>query len=152
MDGGMNIKREILVVDDDPDIRCVLDEILQSHGYVVHTARNGDEALKLIEGRLPDLIILDIMMTTDTEGFDVAVQIKSNPASAKMPIIMLTSFLEKIRREGPEHFENILGEEWPATWLFEKPVDFKKLLAKIEDVLAGASARGYTYADAQEEG
>jgi hypothetical protein len=49
---------------------------------------------------------------------------------------MLTSFLDKVREEGPGKFEYILGEQWPAHWLFEKPVDSKKLLAKIEGILS----------------
>jgi hypothetical protein len=47
----------------------------------------------------------------------------------------LTSFLEKVRQDGPDQFQHILGEAWPAKWFFEKPVDTKKLLAKIEGIL-----------------
>ena len=50
---------------------------------------------------------------------------------------MLTSFLEKVRAEGPDQFQHILGEEWPAKWLFQKPVDNKKLLEKIKGILGG---------------
>lgn len=132
----MTARGEILVVDDDPDIRTAVRLILEKHGYVVKTAANGKEALKAIDTYRPDLIILDLIMSTETEGYDVACSIKNNPQLSNIPIIMLTCFLEKVRKEGPNSFQNLMGEEWPAQWLFEKPVDTKKLLAKIEGLLA----------------
>ena len=131
----MDAKGEILLVDDDPDILDSLRIILESKNYQVRTATNGKEAKKaLIEG-IPDLMILDIMMATDTEGFDLAYELKDKPGFKDLPIIMLTSFLDRVRKEGPGPFEYILGEQWPAHWLFEKPVDTQKLLTKIENIL-----------------
>ncbi len=131
----MDKKAEILVVDDDPDIQDSLRIILESNDYAVRTAANGREAMEELEIRLPDLMILDIMMATDTEGFDLAYKLRDDPAFKNLPIVMLTSFLNKVREEGPGKFEYILGEQWPAHWLLEKPVDSKKLLAKIEGIL-----------------
>jgi hypothetical protein len=54
----------------------------------------------------------------------------------------LTSFLEKVRGEGPDKFQHILGEEWPAKWLFEKPVDSKKLVEKIKAILSERATQG----------
>ncbi|OGP60771.1 MAG: hypothetical protein A2V67_16110 [Deltaproteobacteria bacterium RBG_13_61_14] len=130
-------KRTILLVDDDRDIRDSLRIILESKGYLVKTAGNGREAVAALQAEVPDLMILDIMMATDTEGFDLAFELKQKPEFKNLPIVILTSFLEKVRVEGPDKFQHILGEEWPAKWLFEKPVDTKKLLAKIEGILAG---------------
>ena len=128
---------EILLVDDDRDIRDSLRIILEKNGYTVQTAANGREALDALKAKLPDIMILDIMMTTDTEGFDLAYELKGKPEFENLPIILLTSFLEKVRDEGPDKFQHILGEEWPAKWLFEKPVDSKKLLDKISGILTG---------------
>jgi DNA-binding response OmpR family regulator len=128
---------EILLVDDDPDIRDSLRLILEKKGYAIRTASNGREALASLKSRLPDLMILDVMMTTVTEGFDLAYELRDTPEFKGLPIIMLTSFLDKVREEGPDQFQHILGEAWPAHWLFEKPVDTKKLLAKIETILGG---------------
>ncbi|UCF91918.1 MAG: hypothetical protein JSW39_27215, partial [Desulfobacterales bacterium] len=69
------------------------------------------------------------------EGFDLAYDLKEDPKFKNLPIIMLTSFLEKVRKEGPGNFAYILGEQWPAYWLFEKPMDTNKLLDKIDDIL-----------------
>jgi len=130
-------KHEILVVDDDPDIRDSIKIILEKNGYTVRLAKNGEEALAELKVQKPNLMILDIMMSTDTEGFDLAYELKNTPDFKNLPIIILTSFLEKVKDEGPEQFQHILGEAWPAKWLFEKPVDVKKLLAKIEGILGG---------------
>ena len=133
----MTRKNEILVVDDDPDFSDTLRIILEHNGYVVRTANDGSEALRVLEAWRPDLIIMDLIMSTDTEGFDVACLLRDNPEFANVPIIMVTCFLEKVRTEGPENFQKILGEEWPADWLFEKPVDTVKLLDKIGRILSG---------------
>lgn len=127
---------EILLVDDDRDIRDSIRIILERNGYKVNTAANGREALAALKTGLPDLMILDIMMATDTEGFDLAYELRGKPEFKNLPIIIMTSFLEKVRDEGPDKFQHILGEEWPAKWLFEKPVDSQKLLAKIKAILA----------------
>jgi DNA-binding response OmpR family regulator len=134
----MTNEARILLVDDDSDIRDSLRIILEKNGYTVKTAGNGREAVAALRNETPDLMILDIMMATDTEGFDLAYELKNSPDFENLPIIILTSFLEKVRDEGPDKFQHILGEEWPAKWLFEKPVDSKRLLDKIKGIL-GAS-------------
>jgi CheY-like chemotaxis protein len=131
----MEPKGLILVVDDDPDIVATTRIILEGNGYEVRTAANSREALLRLEQCTPDLMLLDVMMTTDTEGFDLAYRLKEDPKFKDLPIIMLTSFLDKVRTEGPGPFEFILGEQWPVQWLFEKPLDTQKLLGRIEAVL-----------------
>lgn len=133
----MKTHPEILLVDDDPDIRDSLRIILENNGYSVRTAANGREAMAVLKEKVPDVMILDIMMATDTEGFDLAYELRESAEFKKLPIILLTSFLDKVREEGPDKFQHILGEAWPAHWMFEKPVDTKKLLAKIQSILAG---------------
>jgi len=133
----MTQEKKILFVDDDPDIRDSLRITLEKNGYAVRTAKNGREALEQLKAEKPDLMILDIMMSTDTEGFDIAYELKNTPGFENLPIIILTSFLEKVRDEGPEKFQHILGESWPAKWMFEKPVDTRKLLQKMKEILGG---------------
>jgi CheY-like chemotaxis protein len=135
----MEPKGLILVVDDDPDIVATSRIILEGNGYEVRMAANGREALQLLDRITPDLMLLDVMMTSDTEGFDLAFKLKEDPKFKDLPIIMLTAFLDKVRVEGPGPFEFILGEQWPVQWLFEKPLDTRKLLGKIESVLKDRS-------------
>jgi DNA-binding response OmpR family regulator len=131
----MNPKGIVLVVDDDPDIVATSRIILESNGYEVQTASNSQEALDILARVKPDVMLLDVMMASDTEGFDLAFKLREDPEFKDLPIIMLTAFLDKVRTEGPGPFEFILGEQWPVEWLFEKPLDTKKLLAKIEAIL-----------------
>ncbi|MEZ5359270.1 MAG: response regulator [Candidatus Zixiibacteriota bacterium] len=127
---------DILIVDDDNDMRDSLRLILENSGFSVRSAPRGEVALTEIHHKVPDLVILDIMMTTDTEGVDLAYELKHTAGLENLPIILLTSFLEKVREDGPEQFQHVLGQSWPAKWLFEKPVNPEKLINKIHDILA----------------
>ena len=131
----MDSKGFVLVVDDDPDIVATSRIVLESNGYEVQTAASGKEALDILSRVRPDVMLLDVMMTSDTEGLDLAFKLRQAPEFKDLPIIMLTAFLDKVRTEGPGPFEFILGEQWPVEWMFEKPLDTKKLLAKIEAIL-----------------
>lgn len=126
---------KILLVDDEKDILDSLQMILEGEGYSIRTARNGEEALARLKEDMPDLMFLDIMMTTDTEGFDLAFKLRAMPEYKSLPIVLLTGFLEKVRKEGPDLYQHIMGEQWPAKWMFEKPIDPKKLLAKVRELL-----------------
>ena len=134
-DNPMRTPATILVVDDDPDIREVLRTVLAKEGYRITAASNGKEAMAVIEADAPDLMILDIMMTTDTEGFDLMFELQGDPRFKDIPIILLTSFLEKVRSAGPGGFEHIVDERWGARWIFEKPIDIPRLIQMVEAIL-----------------
>ena len=95
-------KPKIVTIDDDPDILDVLRIALEANHYEVHAAASGAEGLKVIKQVRPDLIILDVMMDTVTEGFHVSYELRSqDPKSeyhefSKTPIIMLTSISQKM--------------------------------------------------------
>ena len=126
---------DILIIEDDKDIVDTMRIILESKTYQVRAAYNGKEGYAEIEKKVPDVIILDVMMSTDTEGFDLAYKLQRNPEYKKIPILMLTSFPQMMAEEGPEKFQHILGEDWPVTMFFEKPIDPEKLLSAIEEIL-----------------
>ena len=106
--------------------------------YCVCSACNAKEAMKLLKEATPNLLILDVMMTTDTEGLDLMYELKESEDYKNIPVILLTSFLEKVRTTGPAGFEHIMGETWPAKWIFEKPIEPAKLLSQIQDILGEA--------------
>ena len=87
----MDKKGLILVVDDDPDIVATSRIILEGNGYEVQTASNGKEAKDLLSRCKPDLMLLDVMMASDTEGFDLAFQLKGDAQFKDLPIILLTA-------------------------------------------------------------
>lgn len=129
---------DILVIDDDRDLVASMRIILESRGYHVRTAHDGKEGYNLILDKAPDLILLDVMMNTDTEGFDLASRLKGDARFSKIPIIMTTGFPQKMAQSGPERFQHILGMEWPVAHLLEKPIDPEELLAAVEPFLKEA--------------
>ena len=128
---------DILIVEDDKDLVNTLRIILESKKYGVRTAFNGKEGYKMIEEKVPDLIILDVMMSTDTDGFDLAFKLKNISEYHDVPILMVTSFPQKMAEKGPENFQHILGEQWPVTKFLEKPLDPDELLSSVEEILKG---------------
>ncbi len=131
----MAAAKTILIIDDDKDMVNTTRIILESKNYKVSVAYNGKQGYSMIEKNIPDLIILDVMMSTDTEGFDLAYKLKNSKPYKKIPIIMLTSFPQEMTRQGPEKFQHIMGESWPVSEFIEKPVDPDALLAVIQDLL-----------------
>lgn len=125
----------ILVVDDDPDFQSMLAMVLESAGYDVDMAFDGKQALARMRELRPDLVILDVMMTTDTEGFGVARSIRAEPSLAAIPIIMLTS----IHEEKKLTYRLEPDPTWlPVDRFLDKPVKPALLLASVTEALAGA--------------
>ena len=127
---------DILIIDDDRDLVNTIRIVLESQKYTVRTAYNGKEGYGQIEEKIPDLIVLDVMMATMTEGFDLAYKLQNSPKYRDIPIVMLTSFPQKMAEEGPEKFQHILGESWPVSSFCEKPIDPEELLSLIEGTLS----------------
>jgi DNA-binding response OmpR family regulator len=82
--------RTVLLVDDEPNIILSLEFLIEQAGYEARVARDGEAALKSIEERRPDLILLDVMLPK-RDGFDVCERIRANPAWNDIRIIMLTA-------------------------------------------------------------
>jgi CheY-like chemotaxis protein len=126
--------KTILIIDDDTDMVDAMKIVLESGGYKVLSAPNSVVGLKLLTESNPDLLILDVMMETDTEGFEVAWQIRSeDPASAyaafrKMPILMITNVgNEKHMKFDPKKDSDFL----PVDDFITKPVKPVDLLDKV---------------------
>ena len=81
----------VLVVDDDPMNRELMETVLKRSGYETQIAVNGSQALSAVEQRLPELILLDARMGDELDGFEVCYQLKSDPATQMIPIIILTA-------------------------------------------------------------
>ena len=80
----------VLLVDDDPDTLFTLDEIVQSADCSTILAKNGKECLELLENKIPDLILLDIMMPV-MDGFQTINKIRENPKWADIPVFAVTA-------------------------------------------------------------
>jgi two-component system alkaline phosphatase synthesis response regulator PhoP len=92
------MKPSVLVVDDEPNIVVSLEFLMQQAGYDVRVAYDGEEALKAVEEKLPDLILLDVMMPK-RNGYDVCQTIRANPRWKHTRIVMLTAKGRDVERE-----------------------------------------------------
>lgn len=121
--------KKILIVDDDPDFVESNKELLEANGYHVVSASNGTEGLALAKKEKPDLMILDVMMATNTEGFEVSRKIPETPELRNMPVVLVTGIRRALNL--PFGFEP--DETWlPVNSVFEKPIDPAVLLQEIK--------------------
>ena len=125
--------KRILVVDDDLDTLEALKTVFTASGYTVDTASSGTECLARVAEQHPDLIILDVMMDRDTEGFHVSYKLKGDAGTKDIPILMLTAIGKKFG------YRFSLGKEeghLPAEDFIEKPADPRELLSRVEALLS----------------
>ena len=116
----------ILIVDDQPELAGLMADLLADAGYETRTAGGGRAALAGVQADPPDLLLLDAQMP-DLDGFAVASTLKSDPATATIPIIMVSA------NEG--RGSRVVGLESGAEDYLGKPVDPAELLAKIRNLL-----------------
>ncbi|MBP8303362.1 MAG: hydrogenase maturation protease [Phycisphaerae bacterium] len=127
---------KILIVDDDPDITEAMRVVLENRGYQVDSAADSVKAMKRIAAQRPDLIILDVMMTTSQEGFTLSRKLKQDPATQTIPILMLTAVKEKT---GIDFKPETGDESWlPVDGFLDKPVRPDVLVQKVEGLLRKA--------------
>jgi CheY-like chemotaxis protein len=132
--------RNILVVDDDPDVVDYLTHVLQKHDYRVVSARDAEEAMVKVETENPDLIVLDIMMPKGTEGFHFIWKLRgrSEPEYRNIPIIVLTSIHETTKMKFyPDESDGYYGpgEYLPVEGFMDKPASEEELIRQVGLVL-----------------
>ena len=116
----------ILVVDDIPVNVRLLEAKLSAEYYDVITATSGAEALEMIKSEPPDIVLLDVMMP-EMDGFEVCRRIKAEPATALLPVIMVTALNEQSDR--------VTGLEAGADEFLTKPVRDMALFARVRSLL-----------------
>lgn len=131
----MNGKR-ILMVDDDRDLVAGVKVFLEARGYEVDTAHSGVEARERLAAQRPDLVVLDIMMDYDTDGFNVAFKLRDQPETADIPVIIMSGFTKELDTK-THVFEPMMYREWPAAKFLEKPVKLADLADEIARLLVG---------------
>jgi CheY-like chemotaxis protein len=123
----------VLIIDDDPDITEAMSVVLTNKGYTVDSAADSSEGKAKLEANRPDLIILDVMMRTSQEGFELSRELKQNAAYKAIPILMLTAVKDKTGLD----FKTTAGD---ASWLpveefLDKPVKPDVLLEKVASLI-----------------
>jgi two-component system phosphate regulon response regulator PhoB len=120
---------EVLVVEDEADIRALIVHHLTRDGFRCRTAADGREALARLRAAMPDLIVLDLMLP-GIDGLELTRRLRADPASAAVPIIMLTAKADEVDR--------VVGLEMGADDYIAKPFSPKELLARVRAVLRRA--------------
>ena len=130
----MKEKKFILMLDDDQTFLDATKLVLEGSGYRVVTTVNPDSCLEKLKEEKPDLIILDVMMVSDSTGFDVCRDLKKNPETKDIPILMLTAVDQKYPAF---NFAAAAGDEsWlPVDDFVDKPVEAKVLIERIRKIL-----------------
>jgi CheY-like chemotaxis protein len=122
----------ILIIDDDPDFNYVFQMVLEAHGFEVDTATTPEGGVNKVLGNEPDLVVLDVMMPTGYEGFDVAREIREEHRLTALPIVILTNVHNV--REVPYRFAP--DEDYlPVDVFLDKPVDPEALVDIIKEML-----------------
>jgi DNA-binding response OmpR family regulator len=121
--------RRIAVVDDDREVRDVLEKTLVQAGFEVKTAANGLRLVSALHLDRPDLILLDVMMSW-IDGFELCRAIKHNPELSAIPVIFISG------RTAPGDVAK--GLACGAVDYFPKPLDLERLVARIRDVVGAA--------------
>jgi DNA-binding response OmpR family regulator len=132
--------KKILLIDDDGDFVASTRAFLQGRGYEVDTAANGTEGWQKIQAGAPDLIVLDIMMDYDAEGFNLAYKLRQDDATGKTTIIIVSGFSQHLSEKMTD-FEFVLGQDWPADAYFEKPIQLKELAKSIDRIISNPEGR-----------
>ncbi|KJJ84837.1 response regulator receiver protein [Candidatus Omnitrophus magneticus] len=120
--------KKILIVDDDADFREVMGVLLESKGYIILEASDGESGYKKAKAEKPDLIILDVMMAHKSEGFDIARKIHSDKEISRIPVIISTG----VTKEMNLPFTFSPDETWlPVKVVLNKPIKPDVLLKEV---------------------
>jgi DNA-binding response OmpR family regulator len=126
------MQKKILIIDDDIDLVEAMRLTLENADFEVIDAQDGQKGLEKIENEKPDLVLLDVMMETQDEGFHIAYQIRNTEEMSDLPIIMLTA----VGTETGFSFDKEKDEDFlPVNEFLEKPVNPDKLIEYVRKCL-----------------
>ncbi len=136
------VERMILIVDDDPDIVDSLTLVLEKEGYATASAGNAEEGMAKVDSERPDLIVLDVMMPSGTEGFHFVWNLRKHEDAGlrELPIIMLTAIHQSSSEKFyPDQSDGVYQpyEYLPVQAFFDKPVPVNEFVAEVKRLLPG---------------
>ena len=123
-------QKRILLIDDDPDFSLAHRLVLESAGYIVDEAADGEEGLAKMQANKPDLILMDVMMTRPLEGYYTTQQISDDPGLSRIPILMVSAIASTQYAQAFPTDQYLDIREF-----ISKPIEPKKLLAKVKRYL-----------------
>lgn len=120
---------KIMIIDDDIDLVEVMRITLESAGFNVIDAQDSTKGLTILKTEKPDLLILDVMMNTQDEGFQLAYQLRSSEETKDMPILMVTA----VGSQTGYSFDSMKDESFlPVDEFIEKPVNPDTLIDAVK--------------------
>ena len=127
------MNKKVLVIDDDSEFVDAMTNVLDAKGYEVDSAPNGKDGIAKAKTNKPNIILLDVMMTTKSEGFDIARELHQDKMLKDVPIVMITG----VRKEMSLPFGFEPDDTWlPVKNILEKPVRPDVLLRTVEENIA----------------
>jgi two-component system, OmpR family, alkaline phosphatase synthesis response regulator PhoP len=127
----MTDQKRILVVDDEPDFASIVQTNLESEGFTVEVAFDGVQGLEKVKENAPDLVILDVMMP-EKDGYKMAKELKNNPTTEDIPIIMLTAVGDHVTTTRYSHAD---GMSMEADDYLPKPASAEQILQSVNRLL-----------------
>lgn len=129
-DSTVGDQKQLLLIDDDPNLILLVKDYLEFRGYDVKTAGNGREALELLDESLPDMIICDVMMP-EMDGYTFVKNVRENPRTEWIPVLFLSA-------KGQSQ-DRVKGLNTGADVYMVKPFEPEELVAQVESTLKQAS-------------
>lgn len=123
----------ILIIDDDPDMRESVCMILEPAGYQVQGCATGRDGMEKLHAHPPDLILLDIMLGSPSEGFHLAYELARDDQLKDIPIVMISAIGERM---GMDYARELGTDYLPVAAFIEKPVTAERLLEVVRRVLS----------------
>ena len=125
--------KKIILIDDDQDLLRSFQVALENQGFSISTAENSKKGFELLQEENPDLLVLDVMMDTDLEGYNLLHKIKKDPRYRELPVILLTGMSDQL---GVNLYSGVDDEKmFPNVHFQDKPVDPIRLGIMIQKML-----------------
>lgn len=126
------MKKRILVVDDEMDIRIFISTLLETNGYKPFVAKDGEEGLRMVQENKPDCVILDVMMPKES-GLKLYREIKTNDSTKHIPVIMCSAVAKKTFFHSHKELDRYHGASVPEPDAYiEKPPESEELLSNLQ--------------------
>ena len=127
----MSERKRILVVDDEPDFASIVQGNLEKEGFDVAVAYDGVEGLEKVRQNPPDAIVLDVMMP-EKDGYELCAELKQDPETASIPIILLTAVASRVTSTRYSHYDGMSTE---ADDYIPKPASSEDIVESVRRLL-----------------